>query len=103
MSWELRTHAPESSPGPTVLLARCLLRRVYRNPRFSLGFFKPQDCIKVLLEPRSLFVLEGESRHDFTHAIRQSMLGYACQILGGFLKLGVPKGIYLWVYISVHP
>ncbi|CAE7357416.1 ALKBH8 [Symbiodinium natans] len=41
-------------------------RPVHRDKR------DPEDCIKVLLEPRSLFVLEGESRHDFTHAIRQS-------------------------------
>ncbi|CAE7721313.1 ALKBH8 [Symbiodinium sp. CCMP2456] len=41
-------------------------RPVHRDKR------DPEDCIKVLLEPRSLFLLEGESRHDFTHAIRQS-------------------------------
>lgn len=34
----------------------------------------PEDYIKILLEPRSLLVLEGESRHEFAHAIRQSRL-----------------------------
>lgn len=33
-----------------------------------------EDCMKILLEPRSLFILKGESRHAFAHAIRQSKL-----------------------------
>lgn len=33
-----------------------------------------EDCLKVLLEPRSLLVLEGQSRYEFTHAIRMSKL-----------------------------
>jgi len=33
-----------------------------------------EDCFKVLLEPRSFLVLQGESREDFAHAIRQSRL-----------------------------
>ena len=34
-----------------------------------------QDYVKILLEPLSLLVLEGPSRLNFTHAIRQSSLG----------------------------
>ena len=34
-----------------------------------------QDYVKILLEPLSLLVLEGPSRLNFTHAIRQSYLG----------------------------
>jgi len=34
----------------------------------------PQDNVKVLLEPRSLLVIKGESRYNFTHSIRQSRL-----------------------------
>merc|ERR1711972_1055032 len=33
-----------------------------------------EDCMKILLEPRSLFILQGESRRNFAHAIRQSKL-----------------------------
>jgi len=33
-----------------------------------------EDCVKVLLEPRSFLVLQGESRESFAHAIRQSRL-----------------------------
>ena len=38
------------------------------------SFARRQDFIKVLLEPLSLLVLEGPSRYNFTHAIRQSPL-----------------------------
>lgn len=31
-----------------------------------------EDCVKVLLEPRSLLVLQGDSRYNFSHAIRQT-------------------------------
>lgn len=33
-----------------------------------------EDCVKVLLEPRSLLVLSGSSRSEYAHAIRQSKL-----------------------------
>lgn len=33
-----------------------------------------EDWVKVLLEPRSLFVLQGESRYRFKHGIRRSKL-----------------------------
>lgn len=33
-----------------------------------------EDCLKILLEPRSLLILQGESRYHFAHAIRTSRL-----------------------------
>jgi len=33
-----------------------------------------EDYVKILLEPRSLLVMQGESRYGFAHAIRQSRL-----------------------------
>jgi len=33
-----------------------------------------EDCVKILLEPRSLLILSGESRHGYAHCIRQSRL-----------------------------
>eukprot|EP00747_Dinoflagellata_sp_TGD_P171875 gnl/TRDRNA2_/TRDRNA2_206963_c0_seq1.p1 gnl/TRDRNA2_/TRDRNA2_206963_c0~~gnl/TRDRNA2_/TRDRNA2_206963_c0_seq1.p1 ORF type:complete len:159 (-),score=29.60 gnl/TRDRNA2_/TRDRNA2_206963_c0_seq1:72-548(-) len=32
------------------------------------------NCLKVLLEPRSLLLLQGESRYSYAHAIRRSRL-----------------------------
>ena len=45
-----------------------------------------EDCIKILLEPRSLLVLQGSSRYEFAHAIRMSKLvalrdGSDCHLL----------------------
>eukprot|EP00927_Polykrikos_kofoidii_P062449 TRINITY_DN57261_c0_g1_i1.p1 TRINITY_DN57261_c0_g1~~TRINITY_DN57261_c0_g1_i1.p1 ORF type:complete len:395 (-),score=58.68 TRINITY_DN57261_c0_g1_i1:9-1193(-) len=34
----------------------------------------PKDCVHVLLEPRSLVVLQGDSRYRWAHAIRTSRL-----------------------------
>lgn len=43
-----------------------------------------EDCAKVLLEPRSLLVLQGDSRYGFAHAIRQSRLVHLRD--GGILR-----------------
>jgi len=85
-------HVEDPAAGPafaTVSLLQpvqlTLMRAVegrppHRNVRDS------EDCVKVLLEPRSLLVLQGESRHRFAHAIRQSRLVPLPE--GGMLRRG---------------
>ena len=67
---------------------RCHERRSQNDPSLTTFQIHPdtlndnvqcvpsrKDYVKVLLEPLSLLVLQGPSRLNFTHAIRQSPLG----------------------------
>jgi len=72
------SHVEDPAAGPTIVTLSLLQpvqltlqaaengRPRHRNTR------DPEDYVKILLEPLSLLVLEGPSRLNFTHAIRQS-------------------------------
>ncbi|CAK0832187.1 unnamed protein product [Prorocentrum cordatum] len=74
------THVEDPAAGPafaTLSLlrpAQLTLQRAPRGRPLRAAERDAQDCVKVLMEPRSLLVLSGESRHAFAHAVRRTRL-----------------------------
>eukprot|EP00931_Biecheleriopsis_adriatica_P114951 TRINITY_DN90817_c0_g1_i1.p1 TRINITY_DN90817_c0_g1~~TRINITY_DN90817_c0_g1_i1.p1 ORF type:complete len:311 (-),score=52.23 TRINITY_DN90817_c0_g1_i1:22-903(-) len=74
------THVEDPAAGPTLATLSLLepiqltLQKAIDGKPVHKDARDPEDCIKFLLEPRSLLVLQGPSRYEFSHAIRQSKL-----------------------------
>ncbi|CAE8679670.1 unnamed protein product [Polarella glacialis] len=72
------THVEDPAAGPTLATVSLLqpvqltLQRAEQGKPMHRDRRDREDCLKVLLEPRSLLVLQGESRYDFAHSIRES-------------------------------
>mmetsp|Transcript_3754 Transcript_3754/g.13891 ORF Transcript_3754/g.13891 Transcript_3754/m.13891 type:complete len:343 (-) Transcript_3754:193-1221(-) len=71
-------HVEDPGAGETLATVSLLqpvlftLQRAVNGRPMSPDERDEEDCLKILLEPRSLLILQGESRHNFAHAIRQS-------------------------------
>jgi len=73
-------HVEDPAAGETLATLSLLqpiqftLQRAIAKRPLPQGKHHQEDCMKILLEPCSLLILEGESRHAFAHAIRRSRL-----------------------------
>ncbi|CAJ1415383.1 unnamed protein product [Effrenium voratum] len=71
-------HVEDPAAGPTLATLSLLqpvqltLQKAHEGKAAHRNLRDPEDCIKVLLEPGSLLVLQGPSREDFSHCIRMS-------------------------------
>ncbi|CAL1155661.1 unnamed protein product [Cladocopium goreaui] len=72
------SHVEDPAAGPTIVTLSLLqpvqltLQAAENGRPRHRDARDPEDYVKILLEPLSLLVLEGPSRLNFTHAIRQS-------------------------------